>query len=176
MTRGTSLANQTAHLFYSAAMTGTKYAQRVLTARPDVLALMDTRRVWNLEQLRTSLNLDAPVVHHVLAELLATGEIRARFILPKGAASPEPHYSLNRLHPLGQPTRNLLPLERQVLAYLLGRKETLSHLCTALDQPKTNVMRALAWLDEQGLITCTFVGHLPIFSLPLHTASSERTA
>ncbi|WP_019008581.1 hypothetical protein [Deinococcus aquatilis] len=157
-------------------MTNTKYARPALTARPDLLALMDTRPLWNLEQLRTLLNLDAPVVQHVLADLLAQGEIRSRFVAPDPTITPEPHYSLNRARPAGLPVRPRSVIEEQLLTFLLGRKETLKGICTALDHPKLKIIHALAWLDEQELITCTFVGHLPIFSLPLPTASSVRTA
>jgi hypothetical protein len=137
---------------------------------------MATRPVWNLEQLSTPLKLDAGVVQHVLGDLLAQGEIRTRFVVSDPEASPAPHYSLNQGRPPGPPHRKLLPLEEQVLAFLLGRKETLGTLCTALNHPKPKVIHALAWLDEQELITCTFVGHLPLFSLPLPPASSIHTA
>ncbi len=178
MVRGSSssVARQGFRCLYSAVMIGTRYAQRALTARPDLLTLMETRPVWSLEELSTALNLDAPVVQHVLTDLLAQGEIRTRWIVLDQARSSEPHYSLNRVHSPSPPPRALLRIEERVLAFLLGRKETLGSLCTALDHPKTRLIRTLAWLDEHGLITCTFVGHLPLFSLPRPTTSATRTA
>ncbi|MDB5045583.1 MAG: hypothetical protein JWQ08_1633, partial [Deinococcus sp.] len=79
-----------------------------------------------------------------------------------GDTASEATYSL--FVPLPEDARPLSPVEDQVLAYLLGRKETLGNIVAALPLSKSAVVQALISLDERGLVSCRFVGHLAIFS------------
>ncbi|UQN09184.1 hypothetical protein [Deinococcus sp. QL22] len=145
-------------------MTQSKYTARARAARPQVLEVLATQATWPLEQLQAELNLPLPVLQELLADLVATDQVRQRFVASDPPHRPGAAYSLNGAPPLHDP-HPLSPVETQVLTFLLGRKETLTSVCTALRLSKTEVAQALTNLDTRDLITCKFVGHLTIFSV-----------
>ncbi|SMB91161.1 hypothetical protein [Deinococcus hopiensis] len=146
-------------------MTSTKYSPLARTATPKILELLENKLAWGASELMAVLNLPAPVFKESISDLIGQGKVRQRFSNP--FASPPVEATYSRVAGTFLPASGyvLSSGEEQVLEWLVGRKETLATISTALRLPKREIAETLVLLDEKGLIVCRYVNHLPIFSL-----------
>ncbi len=145
-------------------MTTTRYAGRVRAARPHLLELLATRPTWHADDLRAASELEEPVLQELLSDLLGDGTLRQRFIDPSRAVATGATYSLNTSLAAPALPPVLSPLQQKVMAYVVGRKVTLGDIGSAVNCPRSDLIEVLAFLESHDLVTCRYIGHLPIFS------------
>ncbi|MEW6422639.1 MAG: hypothetical protein AB1511_13070 [Deinococcota bacterium] len=130
-------------------------------ARHTLLDLLPTRELWPEPQLMAAADLDPPLFHRVMQELL-TGGLAHRHLSLDG---------LSRLAsycvpatPGGPSGGTVLTADaRRVYEHLSGKPDTAPHIRDVLGLSPLAVAHALDLLYQARLVTCRYVGQLNIY-------------